>query len=114
MAVNTGLAVFNVCIWYIMYIFSVPLAITSLTEEISNNTSIHLHWTSPDMNTSLFRHFIVNVKSAFGSLNWELNGNQSELGVTDLNLGSMYNVTVYVSTGYEISSPLQKTFYTCK
>lgn len=97
---------------FIKYIFSVPLPVSNLDEILSNDTSIHLEWTLPNNTDFHYRHFIVRVTGVNGAVTYEITGDQSELPLTNLNPGSMYNVSVIVSTGYETSAPVIGVFYT--
>ena len=91
-----------------------PLSVTSLEEVPDNATSIHLRWAIPSDNTFYFRHFVLHVRSDNGNMNWDVNKDQQEFVMTGLQLGTAYNVSAYTSTGYEVSQPLAKVFYTSK
>ncbi|XP_052243600.1 tyrosine-protein phosphatase 10D-like isoform X2 [Dreissena polymorpha] len=87
-----------------------PMSVVSLNEVDTNVTAIRLEW-SIDNNT-IFQQFDVEVASQNGVLNTTVGPNQSSLYLTGLNSGTLYNVSVYTSTGFERSVPLTKNFYT--
>ncbi|XP_060557126.1 tyrosine-protein phosphatase 10D-like isoform X3 [Ruditapes philippinarum] len=91
---------------------TIPLPVIGLDEILSNDSSIHLTWTLPDNLDFDFRHYIIHVMSQYGSMTWELTGDKLELPLTNLHAGSQYNISIIVSTGYETSPAVKKTFYT--
>ncbi|KAL4233316.1 hypothetical protein ACF0H5_007998 [Mactra antiquata] len=91
---------------------TVPLPVTSLDEILSNKTSLHLEWTLPNDTDYYLRHFIIEVTGENGVVTHEINGDQLDLPLIGLNVGSMYNISIVVSTGYETSQPVIKTLYT--
>ena len=92
---------------------SVPLPVANLIEASSNSTSIHLNWTMPDQDT-LFRQFVVYMTSQYGVMSYELGSSERDMMLTGLVAGSMYNVSIRTSTGFEVSPAVEGVFYTCK
>ncbi|KAK3588480.1 hypothetical protein CHS0354_012890 [Potamilus streckersoni] len=87
-----------------------PEPIAGLTELPGNTTMLHLKWNKPS--NSKFTSFDVYIENQSGTLKQTLGVEHQEILLTDLNIGSQYNVTITVSTGYEESEPVKMVFYT--
>ncbi|KAL3881999.1 hypothetical protein ACJMK2_028380 [Sinanodonta woodiana] len=87
-----------------------PEPITGLTELPGNTTTLHFKWNKPS--NSKFTSFNINIENGSGLLKQTLGAEHQEMLLTDLNIGSQYNVTITVSTGYEESEQVKMAFYT--
>ena len=94
--------------------FSVPLSVSNLQEVQSNDSALHIQWTSPELTLTYFEKFIVMATSDLGSKSWNISGDQDQMIITDLEAGTFYNISVVTDTGYEKSAVTEKRFYTCK
>ena len=96
------------------HIFVVPLPVSGLQEVQANDSALHVRWTKPDLTLTYFEKFVVTATSDIDTETWEIEGDKNEMIIMDLQAGTFYNVSVATSTGYETSSVVEQTFYTCK
>ena len=87
-----------------------PLPITDLEEIPAQGNYLGFKWNHPV--NSEYSKFSVIVKSKYGDINMQTASDTYNITLASLQLGTMFNVTVYVLTDYENSTGVQKTFYT--
>ncbi|WAR07933.1 PTP10-like protein [Mya arenaria] len=89
-----------------------PLPVSSLTEAESNSTAILLKWSLANNDNPFITSFLIRVTGENGAFEQSVSPLQMQISLTGLNVGTKYNVSIYTSTGYEVSQPLTQTFYT--